>query len=235
MQLFLLLILTLAVCTTAQNCLSQIKCSAECAPYRADKPRPRIYQSCLAGCNGGLKGSCSVCNKMPKPHPRTNKICSKACKNSGSQLRKCEKTKAKDEQVKREQSETQQAPTESVERRLETETELIETAATNAVPSADMEAKIKAVADAARVEQKALDDQTIANAVAAAAKDAAIAAAAKLQEETSKSVESAKIAAEAQKVAAEEAVKAEAQALAAAQVAQDAAEAEALAEAEAGK
>jgi len=233
MQLFLLLILTLAVCTTAQNCLSQIKCSAECAPYRADKPRPRIYQSCLAGCNGGLKGSCSVCNTMPKPHPRTNKICSKACKNSGSQLRKCEKTKAKDEQVKREQSETQQAPTESVERRLETE--VIETAATNAVPSADMEAKIKAVADAARVEQKALDDQTIANAVAAAAKDAANAAAAKLQEETNKSVESAKIAAEAQKVAAEEAVKAEAQALAAAQDAQDAAEAEALAEAEAGK
>ena len=112
----LLLLTLIAVTALAENCAKSVACSAECAGYKAEKPRPRIYKSCLAGCQGGISGSCSACSNTPKPHPRTNKICAKACKSSGAQVRACERRNNAQKSVP---APAAAPPAEQVDRRLE--------------------------------------------------------------------------------------------------------------------
>ena len=121
----------LATSAAAAEC--NVDCRAECAGYSAEKPRPRIFNACITGCESGKKGQCSKCSSVPKPHPRTNKICGKACKSSGKQMRACERA----------------------QRKKPIETIIVE----EITPEAEVVAEVAAVAQAARVEQKALDDE----------------------------------------------------------------------------
>jgi hypothetical protein len=201
-----LLFTLLTVSAFAAEC--NIDCKANCAAFRAEKPRPRIYNACITGCESGKKGQCSACNSVPKPHPRTNKICGKACKTAGTQLRKCNRAK---------RGEAQAA----------VETVVIEQVA----PSETIIEEVAAVAAAARAEQKALDSEIAAKAAAAAASAAEAEANAKAAETAA----AAKAAADAKAAAEEETKKAQREAREAAAAAAAAAEAEAQAEAAAAQ
>ena len=67
-------------------------CKKQCGPYRKQRPAPRMFNACLAGCNAGraVHANCgAACKNQPLPRPTTSQICSQQCSAMNRRVRSC--------------------------------------------------------------------------------------------------------------------------------------------------
>merc|ERR1719174_2226200 len=178
--------LTLAVLSSAVPALSKVSCKdpgpsackQQCSAYRKQRPAPRMFNACLAGCNAGrsVHANCgAACKNQPLPRPTTGQICSQQCSAMNLRIRNCLNQQHRQEKAEKEVVAAQRRQletitvTEQAEKIVEAATPLKVQAAPAAVPEEEpilaedeaaaliaaeqaAEAKAKAVADAAAAE-----------------------------------------------------------------------------------
>ena len=73
------------------ECNSQV-----CGRYRRTRPMPTVYNACMQGCQGAIRGkqnaNChGVCSNQPTPRPTTTNACQAGCFTMRDMFRTCPK------------------------------------------------------------------------------------------------------------------------------------------------